>query len=257
MILTAVLVVATPLVALPAVRKGTRVQTGVASVYWPGDKHSGATCADGKPFTKERCHIAHRSWPLGRRVRVCSLRTKRCTTTFVGDRGPWGACDKRGVNPRTFACRGRWFAQVYTKGKWKVRYRGKGWVVVPKKQGEWRGVADMSRCVADAIGHTGLRPVRLELLAPRKKEKPRVALFPRRDAPVHAVRSPRDEDTRRSWARRPFVNVVVRRRGTWARRGRNWPGVCWASWSFVGPVFRQSWYHLFQHSEHSQVSTAW
>jgi len=166
--------------ALPPIAKNARrVQKGVASIYWPGDGHSGPTCADGKPFTKTRCHIAHRSWPMGSRVRVCSLRTRRCTTTYVGDRGPFGACDKRGLNPRTLACRGRWFAQVYTRGRWRVHYHGKRWKTVPKKLGKWRGVVDMSRCVAKRIGHRGLNYVRLELLRPRRaKPKPRIARKP-------------------------------------------------------------------------------
>lgn len=127
-----------------------RVQHGIASVYWPGDGHSGKTCADGKPFTKERCHIAHRTWPLGRRVRVCSKKTRRCALSFVGDRGPFGACDKKGIR-RNHACRGRWLLKIRRTDP-----------------GTWRGIADLSRCVAEKIGVRGLQRVRLELL--RKKE---------------------------------------------------------------------------------------
>lgn len=119
---------------------------GVASAYWPGDGMSGDTCADGKPFTKERCHIAHRTWPLGSKVRVCSVSTKKCAFSFVGDRGPFGACDERGMG-KGHVC----------KGKWRVK-------IHKSDPGVWRGVVDMSKCVSDKIGGKGLRMVIVERL---------------------------------------------------------------------------------------------
>jgi hypothetical protein len=125
----------------------TRTQEGLASTYWPNDGHSGTHCADGTRFTKERCHIAHRSWPLGHPVYICSKVTQRCTLTFVGDRGPFGACDDMGFIPGTFYC----------KGKWHVKIR-------KKDPGRWRGVTDMSRCVWKRLGGPGMQHVRLYLL---------------------------------------------------------------------------------------------
>jgi len=128
-----------------------KTQHGIASVYWPGDGHCGTHRADGKRFTKTQCHIAHRFWPLGRRVRVCSKRTGLCTLSHVRDRGPFGACDELGINPRTLACRGQWSL--------KIRRH---------HPGTWRGVADLSVCVSKRIRHRGLSRVRVELLARTK-----------------------------------------------------------------------------------------
>ena len=131
-----------------------RIQTGLASVYWPGDGHSGKVCADGKPFTPQRCHIAHRTWPLGRAVRVCSLTTGRCTTSYIGDRGPFGACDKKGQKKGSYICRGRWLI--------KIRH---------KDPGTWRGIADLSRCVWRKIGGPGMQKVTITLLRRKKRVK--------------------------------------------------------------------------------------
>lgn len=129
-----------------------RTQTGLASVYWPGDGHSGKTCADGKPFTKERCHIAHRHWPMGSMVRVCSLSTRKCAFSFIGDRGTYGACDDKGMD--------RWYR---CKGKWMIKIRR-------SDPGTWRGIADLSRCVWKQIGGPGLQRVRLQLIrTPRRR----------------------------------------------------------------------------------------
>ena len=131
---------------IPIHPRATRVQVGLATVYWPGDGHSGKVCADGKPFTKERCHIAHRSWPMGSKVRVCSKKTRRCTITYIGDRGPFGACDDKGLR-ENFACRGRWTVKIHRRDP-----------------GTWRGIADLSKCVWRKIGGPGLQVIQLELL---------------------------------------------------------------------------------------------
>lgn len=129
-----------------------KTQRGVATVYWPGDGHSGSTCADGKPFTTTRCHIAHRTWPLGSKVRVCSRKTGRCTISFVGDRGPFGACDHLGQKPHSFSCKGKWLI--------KIRRRDPG---------TWRGIADLSKCVWKKIGGSGMQIIRLDLLKPSRR----------------------------------------------------------------------------------------
>jgi hypothetical protein len=134
--------------AIPHDYEVVRTQRGLASVYWPGDGHSGKECADGVPFTKDRCHIAHRTWRLGSRVRVCSSKTRRCTTSYVGDRGPFGSC--LGGIRRDYTCKGRWVV--------KIRRRDPG---------TWRGIADLSKCVWKKIGGPGLQVIQLDLLRPR------------------------------------------------------------------------------------------
>lgn len=210
--------------AVPPGYTVARVQHGLAAVYWPGDGHSGKTCADGKPFTKERCHIAHRSWPLGSRVRICARRTKRCTLTFVGDRGPFGACDHKGIAKRAHRRNGRLIYKHQCLGRWMVKIRR-------TDPGTWRGVADLSRCVAKKLGTRGLHAVRLELLRKKRKRRTkRVAQaipLPTRDTPntavskstaVSSLRSRSYEDTSRLWSwytSRPFV---VRRRSARCER---------------------------------------
>lgn len=188
----AIFALAGQVVALPPLLKDTRrVQHGLSTVYWPGDGMSGKECADGKRFTATRCHLAHRTWPLGRRVRICSLRTGKCAFTFVGDRGPFGACDSRGMNPRTFACRGQWFV--------KIR---------PGPEGRWRGITDLSRCVWRQIGGGPIMQlVRLELLAPEKPphdtDVPHIVTLPESNTPQTLF-------TVRTWAWEPKRYVVLR-----------------------------------------------
>jgi len=124
-----------------------RRQQGLTSVYFPGDGHSGTHRADGKRFTVTQCHIAHRHWPLGSLVRVCSQMTKRCVFSHVRDRGPFGACDHKGINPKTLACRGKWLL--------KIRHQDPG---------HWRGISDLSLCIWKKIGGPALQNITLDLL---------------------------------------------------------------------------------------------
>ena len=154
-------------------------ESGIASTYYPGDGHSGKTCADGKPFTKERCHVAHRRggpWQLGRTVRVCSHKTKRCTITYMGDTGPFGTCEFGLDTRRRYrsSCQGRHFVKVRTRTGWitrSFRNDGKGWTHHTKDPGgSYRGVLDMSVCVRNKIGGgRGLQFVTVELLRPKRR----------------------------------------------------------------------------------------
>jgi len=58
-------------------------QRGIASTYWPGDGQSGKIRSDGTRFTSSTCHVAHRDWPLGTRVLVCS-ESGTCVESYVG-----------------------------------------------------------------------------------------------------------------------------------------------------------------------------
>ena len=206
-----------------------KTQRGLATVYWPGDGHSGKLCADGKPFTRERCHIAHRSWRLGSKVRVCSRKTGRCTITYVGDRGPFGACDHRGIVERTHRHKGKLRFKWSCYGKWLIKIR-------QSDPGTWRGVADLSKCVWKKIGGPGMQVVRLDLLKPTPAQRRRVAqptahpiryssyLTVQADPFMPTVHASRHEDSCCLWPWRSPLSPVVHRRSS--GQGRRQAGLC-------------------------------
>jgi rare lipoprotein A len=62
-------------------------QVGLAS--WYGTHHQGRKTASGERFSRKRLTAAHRSLPLGTRVKVTNLRTKRQVVVKINDRGPY------------------------------------------------------------------------------------------------------------------------------------------------------------------------
>ena len=106
----------------------------------PGDAYGGRTPTIyyKRPVSSTDMGIAHRTWPMGRRVRVTNLRTGRSVVGLVIDRGPWGKRDKAG----------NWFNSRRER----------------KRVGEYCGCADLTPALAEAIGHDGKDRVRLELL---------------------------------------------------------------------------------------------
>ncbi|MGH9404935.1 MAG: septal ring lytic transglycosylase RlpA family protein [Terriglobia bacterium] len=64
-----------------------RVQYGTAS--WYGSKSQGHLMACGEPFNEHDMIAAHRTLPLGTRVRVTNLRNGRSVIVRIRDRGPW------------------------------------------------------------------------------------------------------------------------------------------------------------------------
>ena len=68
----------------PAVQ---RTWTGVAS--WYGDRFAGQETASGEPFDPNALTAAHRTLPLGSRVRVTDLRTGESVVVRINDRGPY------------------------------------------------------------------------------------------------------------------------------------------------------------------------
>jgi peptidoglycan lytic transglycosylase len=60
---------------------------GVAS--WYGYPHHGRMTASGRRFNMYELTAAHRTLPLGTRVRVTNLRNGRAVTVTVTDRGPF------------------------------------------------------------------------------------------------------------------------------------------------------------------------
>ncbi len=63
------------------------VQEGVAS--WYGPKFQGRPTASGEIFDMHRLTAAHRTLPLGTRVRVVNLENGRSVVVRINDRGPF------------------------------------------------------------------------------------------------------------------------------------------------------------------------
>ena len=84
------------LMPLPDVADGgpsrTR-QVGLAS--WYGKHHQGRKTASGERFSRGQLTAAHRSLPLGTKVKVTNLRTKQQVVVKITDRGPYGARNRR------------------------------------------------------------------------------------------------------------------------------------------------------------------
>lgn len=74
---------------------GDRVQTGLASYYGPG--FHGEQTASGEIFDQTAMVAAHRTLPLGTRVRVTNLENGRSVVLRVIDRGPYGRNHRKGT----------------------------------------------------------------------------------------------------------------------------------------------------------------
>jgi len=62
------------------------VQTGAAS--WYGQAHHGKKTASGEAFDMYALTAAHRSLPLGTRIRVTNVANGRAIDVRINDRGP-------------------------------------------------------------------------------------------------------------------------------------------------------------------------
>jgi rare lipoprotein A len=71
----------------------TAAQVGLAS--WYGAAHQGRKTASGERFSRGRLTAAHRSFPLGTKVKVTNLRTRQHVVVTVNDRGPYGGGTRR------------------------------------------------------------------------------------------------------------------------------------------------------------------
>jgi rare lipoprotein A len=63
------------------------VQVGTAS--WYGPRFQGKKTANGETFNMHSMTAAHRTLPLGTRVRVTNLRTGKQVKVRINDRGPY------------------------------------------------------------------------------------------------------------------------------------------------------------------------
>lgn len=112
-----------------------------------GDGHGGRspTVYHQRPVSPTDVGIAHRTWPMGRTVKVENLRTGKSATARIIDRGPYGKLDSDG----------NWFNSR------KHRDR----------EGEFRGCADLTPKLAEMIGHDGMDKVKLTLLRQARWQK--------------------------------------------------------------------------------------
>ncbi len=65
-----------------------QVETGFAT--WYGDDWHGKATASGERFNKHKLTAAHRTLPMGTRVRVTNTRNGRWVELRINDRGPYG-----------------------------------------------------------------------------------------------------------------------------------------------------------------------
>lgn len=75
-------------------RPKTRVGSAQYDAYngkasWYGGRHHGGPTASGERFNKNAMTAAHRSFPMGTRVRVTNLRNGRSVIVRINDRGPY------------------------------------------------------------------------------------------------------------------------------------------------------------------------
>lgn len=62
-------------------------QTGFASWYGPG--FHGKRTASGERFNQHALTAAHKTLPLGSKVKVTNLKTKKTVVVTINDRGPY------------------------------------------------------------------------------------------------------------------------------------------------------------------------
>ncbi|HEU5056547.1 MAG TPA: septal ring lytic transglycosylase RlpA family protein [Kofleriaceae bacterium] len=87
----------------PPAEKVVQVLTGKAIYY--GDKWDGTRTASGEIFDKHLWTAAHRSLPLGTRVRVVNLDNGKEVVVRVNDRGPYGNDRRRIIDVSQAAAR--------------------------------------------------------------------------------------------------------------------------------------------------------
>ncbi len=72
----------------PRTGMATGVQRGLATFY--GAEQQGGPTASGERFDRNQLTAAHRTLPLGTRVRVTNTRNGRSVEVRINDRGPYG-----------------------------------------------------------------------------------------------------------------------------------------------------------------------
>jgi hypothetical protein len=127
--------------------------SGKATIYHLGDGHCGRYKADGKKFTSEDDHIAHRWLSLRLKGRLCNIRTKLCIIASIGDRGPFGALRECGKGkPVDYKVAGKIFRAKKITWNKKCYY----WQAQPyklQKGFKYRGEFDLTKPIARKIDH--------------------------------------------------------------------------------------------------------
>ena len=74
-------------IASSPTKSNATTMNGVAVVY--SDKLNGHKTASGQRFSQKQLTAAHRTLPLGTKVRVTNVRSKQSVDVVINDRGPW------------------------------------------------------------------------------------------------------------------------------------------------------------------------
>src|SRR5690606_7864868 len=93
------------------------VEIRAGRAIWYGGRWHGRRTASGEPFDKGALTAAHRSCPLGSRVRVTNLLNGRRIIVRINDRGPYGKDRRRVID-------------VSEAGARALGYRDRGWTHV-------------------------------------------------------------------------------------------------------------------------------
>jgi rare lipoprotein A len=73
------------LLFIPVLSEASYTQIGVASWYGSENNRS----STGKPLTRHLPAVAHKTLPIGTKVKITSHRTKKSVVAVVEDRGPY------------------------------------------------------------------------------------------------------------------------------------------------------------------------
>jgi rare lipoprotein A len=76
-------------VLLPAPAEASSQKTLVGKASWYGPRFHGRKTASGEIFNQHELTAAHRSLPLGTKVKVTNLKNGRSVVVRINDRGPY------------------------------------------------------------------------------------------------------------------------------------------------------------------------
>jgi rare lipoprotein A len=77
----------TTISVLLSIHSFSQIQTGKASFY--ADKFEGAPTASGEKYRHNKLTAAHKTLPLGTKLKVTNTANKKSVEVVVNDRGPW------------------------------------------------------------------------------------------------------------------------------------------------------------------------
>jgi len=143
---------------------GVYTETCTATVFCTrGDKW----CGGKSPYLKRKVRpsdqgIAHRTLPVGTRVRITNPRTKLSTLATVVDRGPFGRVNRHG----------KWYSGAAFYRRFLHAKRAIPATMASHRVDGWRGCVDMTARVGRAIKFSGKEVVLLEVVRwPKQKRR--------------------------------------------------------------------------------------